>query len=294
MTLSKRPREEDSSPPSKHPKNEPASPALDISGALGLLPGSKLQVLWHLADSDEEDEASESVWWDCTLLPSTGEVHELLDEEAESCSESWDGGADDGNGARVSATPPESTTASPPHSPIEKRVRVKVHVLRYAARPPEFPETEDIRVVFGSANTLLDIENDATMEWRHQCEAVRAADIEVGDTANPLEDDEVTGTVESVVQSTMQNVLQRVWPAMHKRADAASQRRVASVMREAGEHVKAAFHARLREKTEQGALTNVITVADTRLVLESIAPSLLELRNSLRDGTDAEILASGS
>ena len=147
-----------------------------------------------------------------------------------------------------------------------------VRVLRYAARPPDFPNPEDVRVCFVGTDTLLDLDANDTMQWR------AAADENVAEM-----------TIDDMVGLTMASAWKKIMAgSAGVAADHASKMRVASVMRVASDRVRAALHEELRLKATVG--DRRVEAADVQAAIATVAPFLIELRESLREGTEGSLL----
>ena len=141
--------------------------------------------------------------------------------------------------------------------------RVAVRVLRYTARPPEFPAPEEVRVCFVSGDTLLDLANNDTMAWRRAGAAVGG----------------FVGSVDDVVGSVMDVAWRRATAG--RAVDAATQLRVASVMRVASERFRGALSEAIAARRQPAAL---VDAADVQAAFQRVAPFLAELRETLAAG----------
>jgi len=141
----------------------------------------------------------QDVWWNAQVVRKTGEHHELEDEDeqddatqleikiqllqqhgqpqgngsgktvaiASGNNESSGGNSSGGNNTSTSSESPSTSipTSTSSESPSTS-IRMPVYLLRYESRPPEFPEPEERRVCFISAQTIYDVEEGDVLCWR--------------------------------------------------------------------------------------------------------------------------------
>ena len=229
---------------------------LDTCGMLGLSAGDALQVRWELADP--ESGSCEAIWWDCKLGEIAG-THRVGGDDGEEEDEDGAGNARSNNsGAGGHAESDNSgagggsSRASP--QPADSALLVS-RSLRYAARPPEFPDEEVRSVCFVDNSTVLDLGSDTLMEWR----SARALTGSVDD-------------IECSIEPIIQPIVERLWASYTQRADAASQRCMASAIARIKARVSDAFKALAQRKRSAGE-EDTMEEGDVQRVLAEVGPS---------------------
>ena len=218
----------------------PEVEVLDTCNMLGLSAGDALQVKWELVDA--ETGSCEAIWWDCELGEPTG-THRVGGDDAE---EEEEDKAEKTNNRK-------SDTDGSSASPSADSALLVSRSLRYSARPPDFPDEELRSVCFVDNAQVLDLESDTLMEWR----SARA----------------LTGsTIEEIIEPIIQPIVERLWASYTQRADAASQRCMASAIRRIKACVTDAFTALAERKRSAGEDAEV-EQSDVQRVLAEVGPS---------------------
>ncbi|KAJ1455183.1 hypothetical protein M885DRAFT_520446 [Pelagophyceae sp. CCMP2097] len=220
-----------------------------------IAPGLVVEVLWEVANMEEDDEV-QLVWWNATVLKK-GEPHLIQD--------------DDENGVARDAEHVETWT------------------IRYAPRPElSEPDTADADVCFLSRRALLDVESQSIMQWRPDgCDdeveddlaaevegasaAAAAADATESAAAALLDPAAVAAALEGHVDAAVALAVKGV----QARFDALPRDRqcaVADVVLKAKERLKAALTLHIQNKSSEDGF-KVITKDDIAAVMQSLQAS---------------------
>jgi hypothetical protein len=167
----------------------------DLGPALGIVPGTEIEVLWTVSSNDKADdeelgddldEEESDVWWKAKILGKTARMHTLnLDAEDDDDDEEQSSSLDmptlmsssssststtiataaaAGTSTNVTGDTTNNQQPKPPKTP--DLIHVPIYEILYDARPPDFPDTCRANICITDEHEILDVESNSTLPWR--------------------------------------------------------------------------------------------------------------------------------